>query len=169
MPRAIFFIPRRGLPRGFSLIELLVVVAIISILATIGLPLAELAQRRTKEEELRAALRDIRTALDAYKRATDEGHIVRRVGETGYPPTLDALVKGIPDAQSPRGDKLFFMRRLPRDPFAAPENSNASAAETWGLRGYGSPAEDPRPGPEVYDVYSKSAETGMNGVPYKQW
>jgi general secretion pathway protein G len=152
---------------GFSLVELLVVVAIVSVLATIGLPLAELAQKRTKEESLRVALRDIRSALDAYKKAVDQGHIIKKTGESGYPPSLMILVEGVADAQSPKGERLFFMRRLPRDPFAT--NEQTHAADTWGLRSYASTAENPQAGADVYDVYSKSTEIGMNGVPYKQW
>ena len=156
-----------GRRAGFSLIELLVVVAIVAVLATIGLPLAELAQRRTKEEDLRASLREIRNALDAYKAASDKGHIIRRAGESGYPPSLDILVEGVTDAQSPRGERLFFLRRLPRDPLAPPDVAKAS--DTWGLRSYASTADEPKPGNDVYDVYSRSSETGMNGVPYRQW
>lgn len=152
---------------GFSLVELLVVVAIISVLAMIGLPLAELAHKRTQEEELRQSLREIRSALDAYKKAVDMGHIPRSIDASGYPPTLDALVDGVTDVQSPRNEKLFFLRRLPRDPFAQTEITNA--ADTWGLRSYESKADDPKPGKDVFDVYSKSAETGMNGVPYSKW
>jgi general secretion pathway protein G len=159
--------PQRQRSTGFSLIELLVVVAIVAILATIGLPLAELAQKRTKEEDLRAALREIRTALDAYKAAVDTGHIIRKVGDSGYPPTLEALVDGVVDSQSPRGERLFFLRRLPRDPFAPSELGKPS--DTWGLRSYTSTAEEPRPGNDVYDIYSKSTDKGMNGVPYRQW
>jgi general secretion pathway protein G len=152
---------------GFSLIELLVVVSIIAVLATIGLPLAELAEKRTKEETLRAGLREIRSALDAYKAASDKGHIIRRVGDSGFPPSLDVLVEGVVDAQSPRNERMYFLRRLPRDPFAQPEVGKT--ADTWGQRSYASPANDPQPGNDVYDVYSKSTETGMNGVPYRQW
>lgn len=152
---------------GFTLVELLVVVAIVSVLATIGLPLAELAHRRTQEEALRLALRDIRHALDSYKTAVDEGRIVRMVGDSGYPPGLNALVTGVPDAKSPRGEKIYFMRRLPRDPFAPA--SVVQAAETWGLRSYASPVEAPQPGRDVYDIYSKSNEHGLDGTPYRDW
>lgn len=161
--------PRRGQRRspGFSLIELLVVVAIISVLAVIGLPLSELAHKRMQEEELRQSLRDIRSALDAYKKAVDMGHIARAVGASGYPPNLNALVDGVPDVQSPRSDKLFFLRRLPRDPFAS--NDIENPADTWGLRSYDSTAQAPKEGKDVYDVYSKSSGVGMSGVPYRQW
>jgi general secretion pathway protein G len=157
----------RSHKRGYSLVELLVVVSIVSVLAMIGLPVSELAHKRTQEEELRQSLRDIRSALDAYKKAVDTGHIARAVGASGYPPNLGALVDGVPDVQSPRNDKLFFLRRLPRDPFAA--NEIVNAADTWGLRSYDSTAQSPSVGKDVYDVYSKSSESGMNGVPYRQW
>lgn len=154
-------------PRGFSLTELLVVVSIISILASIGLPLADLAQKRSKEEELRQSLREIRNALDAYKKAYDTGHIVRIVGESGYPSTLDLLVNGVTDAQSPRGERLYFLRSIPRDPFAPPEVIND--ADTWAPRSYESPPDAPKAGADVYDVHSKSQLIGMNGIPYSKW
>jgi general secretion pathway protein G len=153
--------------RGFSLVELLIVVSIVAVLATIGLPLAELAHKRTQEEDLRQSLREIRSALDAYKKAVDSGHITRVVGASGYPPNLQSLVNGVTDAQSPRNEKLFFLRRLPRDPMAPDDAVNA--ADTWGLRSYDSPAEAPKPGKDVYDVYSQSSDTGMNGLPYNKW
>lgn len=152
---------------GFSLVELLVVVAVVSVLASIGLPLAELAHKRTQEEELRQSLRQIRSALDAYKQATDLGHITKQVDASSYPPNLDVLVTGVPDAQSPKGNKLFFLRRIPRDPFAPDEIDDA--AQTWGLRSYESTAADPKPGKDVYDVYSKSGGVGMSGIPYRRW
>jgi general secretion pathway protein G len=158
---------RKSHPGGFSLIELLVVVAIVSVLASIGLPLAELAQQRTQETELRQALREIRGALDAYKRASDEGHITKRTGDSGFPPNLSALVEGVPDAMSPKGERIFFLRRLPRDPFA--HEDITSAADTWALRSYQSTDDDPRPGSDVYDIHSTSTARGMNGVPYNKW
>lgn len=162
-------------PRGFSLVELLVVIAIVSVLATIGLPLAELAHKRTREEDLRRSLREIRHAIDEYKQMSDLGRIQHTADSSGYPPTLDALVQGVPDAQSPRGEKLYFLRQLPRDPFAptAETASSAaatnSAADTWALRSYQSPPNNPQPGRDVFDVHSKSTELGLNGVPYQKW
>jgi general secretion pathway protein G len=152
---------------GFSLVELLVVVAIVSVLATIGLPLAEMAHRRSQEEELRWSLRVIRKALDDYKAAADQGRIVRAVGDSGYPPNLNVLVDGIPDAKSARGEKLYFLRRIPRNPFADP--TTRIAADTWGLRSYASSADNPQPGADVYDVYSPYQGTGLNGEPYRNW
>lgn len=152
---------------GSSLVELLVVIAIMSILATVGFPLAELAHRRTKEEDLRRALREIRSALDSYKRMVDSGLIARPASGSGYPPNLKVLVSGVVNAQTPQASKLYFLRRIPRDPFA-PESSG-DAAETWGLRSYDSPPDNPRPGSDVYDVFSKAPGNGLDGRPYRQW
>ncbi len=153
--------------RGFSLVELLVVIAIMSILATIGLPLAELSHRRAQEEDLRRALREIRSALDAYKRQVDAGLIARPAGGSGYPPSLRVLVEGEVNAQTPQAGRLYFLRRMPRDPFAL--DNALDAAETWGLRSYQSAPDDPQPGRDVYDVYSKAPGKGLDGTPYRQW
>jgi general secretion pathway protein G len=153
--------------RGFSLIELLVVIAIMSVLAGICLPLAELSHRRTQEEELRRALREIRSALDAYKRMVDAGLIARPAGGSGYPPSLQVLADGEVNAQMPQAAKFYFLRRIPRDPLAPESISNA--ADTWGWRSYESPPTDPQPGRDVFDVYSKAAGAGLDGRPYRQW
>lgn len=147
--------------------ELLVVVAIMSILAAIAFPLAELSHRRAQEEELRRSLREIRSALDAYKRMVDAGLIARPSGGSGYPPNLQVLVNGETNAQTPQASKLYFLRRIPRDPLAP--DTVADAAATWGLRSYDSPPDDPRPGHDVYDVYSKAQGSGLDGRPYRQW
>lgn len=147
-------------PHGFTLVELLVVVAIVGLLASIAAPLAELSWQRGNEQELRSALRQIREAIDAYKRATDEGRIERKADASGYPPTLAVLVEGVEDKQDPKKAKIFFLRRVPRDPMTD---------EDWGLRSYASPASDPQPGKDVYDVYSRSEEMGLNKVPYREW
>jgi general secretion pathway protein G len=154
-------------PRGFSLIELLVVIAIMSILASIGLPLAELSHRRVQEEELRRALREIRSALDAYKRMVDAGLIARPAGGSGYPPNLQVLVDGEVNAQTPQASKLYFLRRIPQDPFT--QETGANAADGWGQRSYESPPDDPKPGRDVFDVYSKAQGNGLDGRPYRQW
>jgi general secretion pathway protein G len=134
------------------------------VLASIALPLSQLAVQRNKEAELRRALRDIRDALDAYKRAADEGRIARGADQSGYPPSLTVLVEGVPDAKSAASRTIYFLRRIPRDPFQ-PEG----AEPAWGLRSYESPPQDPKPGKDVFDVYSLTERSGLNGVAYRQW
>ncbi len=160
-------LPLRRPKLGFSLVELLVVIAIMALLASIGMPLAELSQQRAKEEDLRRALRDIRGALDAYKRLVDEGRIERAADSSGYPPSLDVLVDGAKDARSPQGTRLYLLRSLPRDPFAPAEI--VSPADTWAPRSYASTANDPKPGKDIYDVHSKAGALGLNGVAYLAW
>src|SRR5207249_580703 len=130
----------RALVRGLTLIELLVTVAIVATLATIALPLADMAIRREKEQDLRRALRDIRDALDAYKRASDEGRIAREADQSGYPPSLTTLVQGRTDLKSIDARKIYFLRRLPRDPFFP--DAKALPELTWRLRSYESPPND---------------------------
>jgi general secretion pathway protein G len=146
--------------KGFTLIELLIVVAIVALLASVAAPLAELGYQRGKEQELRHALREIREAIDAYKRSADEGKIERKADESGYPPSLAALVEGVAEKSSPEKTKIYFLRRIPKDPLTG---------EDWGLRSYASPANDPQPGKDVFDVYSRSDETGLNRIPYREW
>ncbi|MGA9163694.1 MAG: type II secretion system protein [Thiobacillus sp.] len=152
---------------GFSLIELMVTLAILALLASMAVPFAQLVQQRQKEAELRDALRHIRTAIDAYRQAWKDGRIPKVEGQSGYPPNLDILWQGVADQTKIESGKLYFLRRLPRDPFY-PEPA-ATAAETWGLRSYNSPPDAPAAGDDVFDVYSLSPQTGLNGVPYREW
>lgn len=153
--------------RGFSLIELVITLAILATLAMIAVPIADVAMQRDCERELRFVLREIRTAIDNYKRAADEGRIEKPLGSTGYPRSLTVLTEGIEDLRDPKRNKLYFLRRVPGDPIV--NRGGTSPAESWGLRSYHSAASDPKPGDDVYDVYSLSPKTGLNGVPYRLW
>jgi general secretion pathway protein G len=153
--------------RGFTLIELVVTLAIVGLLAASAMPLAQLVAQRQKETDLRVALRDIRIALDAYHTAALTGHIKMEVGASGYPPDLKTLYIGVEDTASEKKANLYFLRRIPRDPFFP--DSTIPADETWGLRSYASPPEDPQPGDDVFDVFSLAPGQGLNGIAYHEW
>jgi len=152
--------------RGFSLVEVMITVAIVALLASVAAPLAETVVRRGKEQELKSALYRIRDAIDAYKAAAEAHHIETRADGSGYPASLEMLVAGVRDVRSAAGARIYFLRRIPRDPFADPK---LEPAQMWGLRSYESPPENPRPGDDVFDVYSLATGTGLNGIPYREW
>lgn len=154
--------------RGFTLIELVITVAIVSLLASMVLPMAELVVQRSKEHELRLALRQIRSALDAYRQAVQEGRVTHSIQQSGYPPSLKVLVDGVPDASSPDSkERIYFLRRIPRDPtFMDPSRPDE---ETWGIRSYKSSFDAPEEGEDVFDVYTLSPGVGLNGISYRNW
>jgi general secretion pathway protein G len=152
---------------GFSLIELTIVVAIMAVLASSAVPMYELSVKRGKEQELRIALRQIREALDTYKRAVNEGRVAREAEKSDYPRKLEDLVNGVPDIKDPEKRKIYFLRRLPRDPMS--DDLTLSAPETWGKRAYESPPDSPQEGEDVFDVYSRSQQIGLNGIAYDKW
>lgn len=148
-------------PRGFTLIELIVTMAIMAILATAVVPLSRVTYKRSKELELKQDLRIIREAIDEYKRLVDEKKIAKQALSSGYPESLEVLVKGV-ELQGPVPAKQKFLRRVPRDPMT--EDGE------WGLRAYSDePDSDIWGGQDVYDVYSKSDETALDGSLYRDW
>lgn len=155
--------------RGFTLIEILVSLAIIAIMASVATPMLQLTVQRQKEQQLRESLHEIRKALDAYKRAADDGHVKKEADASGYPPDLLTLVNGVEDIKDTRKQRLKFLRRIPVDPMLPSGRVSAAVTAEWGLRSYDSPPDQPKYGQDVYDVYSLSSQTGLNGVPYAQW
>ena len=145
---------------GVTLIELMATITIISILATGIMPLSQMAYKRSKEIELRRALRTIRGALDDYKALVDEKKIMVSADASGYPETLELLVDGVPMVGSQMKKK--FLRRIPKDPM--------TETGEWGLRSYADESDtDVWGGQDVYDVYSKSDGIAMDGTPYREW
>jgi len=160
----------RRLPdsRGFTLIELVVTLALVAIVALAVMPFSELMVQRQKEQELTLALRQIRTALDAYKEASDTGSIEKEADASGFPPSLSILVAGVKNAKDPNAGLLMFLRRVPRDPFFTGDVAT-QPEDTWDVRAYGSVEGGPQAGRDVFDVTSRSERTGLNGIPYKDW
>ncbi|WP_191489550.1 prepilin-type N-terminal cleavage/methylation domain-containing protein [Pseudomonas sp. FEN] len=158
---------RRPSVIGFTLIELLLALALLATLATVAYPLTALVGKRERELDLQRSLREIRRAIDAYKEATDDGRVDSSLSSSGYPPSLEALVEGVVDKKDLGGKKIFFLRRIPRDPVC--ECPDQPAEKTWRLRSYKSTAEDPAEGEDVFDISSTSQREGLNGTPYNQW
>jgi general secretion pathway protein G len=152
---------------GFTLIELVVTLVLVGLVAYVSVPLYEVTSTRMREAELRAALRQIRTAIDAYKTAADGGVIAKSATDSGYPVSLEILLQGTELQREADGRHIVFLRQLPRDPFF-PDQAMAPARQ-WATRSYASRPDDPHPGSDVFDVASRSPRVGLNGVPYREW
>ena len=150
---------------GFSLVELLVVTAILLVLASAVMPLSRVTAQREREVELRRALRTMRTAIDNHKDAVDLGLIAGAnvgAGSQGYPLNLEALVEGVEVLNDASGERLRFLRRIPFDPM--------TQSHDWGLRSYQDDPDSIRwSGDNVYDVYSRSDGTALDGTTYSEW
>src|ERR1700756_2204545 len=144
---------------GFTLIELIVAATILSILTLMALPLARVTIKREKEKQLRQALWEMRDAIDRYKDMADRGMFQTKVDSQNYPPDLDTLVKGV---EGQAGKKYRFLRSIPTDPM--------TNSKEWGLRSMqDDPDSDSWGGQNVFDVYTKSEATGLDGTKYKDW
>ncbi|MDF0377560.1 type II secretion system protein [Methylophilus sp. YYY-1] len=150
---------------GFTLIEMMVALVLLALLATSASPVLQLNGKREKERELKRALWQIRDALDAYKDAVDQGLIKKTAEESGYPPNLTILVAGVENAKDAKKKKMFFLRRIPRDPFAT--DQQLSNADTWRIRAYDGAIDEMAK--DVYDVSSRSTAIGINQQPYSEW
>jgi general secretion pathway protein G len=160
---------------GFTFVEMITTVLIVAVLASIAMPMLQVSVKRNKENLLRAQLREIRDAIDAYKKASDEGRIKKTIEASGYPVSLLELVDGVEDQKDPKRKRIKFLRRIPIDPMYKSKADVVDASgvglgqSMWGLRSYQSSADKPSYEGDVYDVYSLSQGIGMNGVPYAQW
>ena len=155
---------KRG-EHGFTFLELVIVTAILMILASTIMPMAQVTAQRQREVELRRSLREIRTAIDKFKDAVDQGQIPTtelEPGNEGYPPDLETLVNGVSVANDASGRKLKFLRKVPIDPMT---NST-----DWGKRAYQDrPDSQSWGGKNVFDVYSTYKGTGLDGTKYQDW
>jgi len=152
---------RRRAPAGYTLVEVVVVAALMTILASISFPVAKYTHKRAKEADLRASLREVRNAVDEYKRYSDAGLLPIDLGTDGYPAELETLVEGV-DLIGQVDKSVKFLRRVPIDPM--------TGEAEWGLRSFQDDWDtDSWGGENVYDVYSLSEGVGLNGVPYKEW
>lgn len=160
-------IVQRSVISGFTIIELLVVMAILGILSVAIMPLSEMLVTSQKERELKQALWEIRSAIDEYKKVVTSVDNAVPNSAAGYPPNLQVLVDGITHPKPEAGGRhVYFLRTMPRDPFA---DKALAADKTWRLRSFTSPPENPEPGAEVFDVHSSSDGEALNGSRYAKW
>lgn len=153
--------------RGFTLIEMMVSLALLATLASAAIPIYQRQEQQRNEEELRVALRDIRTAIDRYGQLVEEGVIEKDTDMTNWPASLDLLVDGVVNKKSPNKEKIYLLRRIPRDPFC--DCDGRKNTETWRVRASTQAPGETTGGKDVWDVSSTSSQPGLNGIPYAQW
>ena len=158
---------KSGNERGLTLIELVIVVAIIGVLASAVAPLANISKKRAKEFELKRSLRILRSAIDRYKRAYDDKNIENEIGRSGYPESFLELIEGVKDVKDPEGRMIYFLRRIPRDPMNM--NEFISPEATWEIRAYDSEPDDFSGGEDIFDIRSSSEDIALDGTAYKDW
>lgn len=158
---------RKSRSKGFTLIEMLVVLAVLGVLAVMSLPVIDIVAQRDREQQLRRAVWTIRDAIDDYKRARESGALPREAGASLYPPSLQTLTQLHTDARlQAQGRSIRFLREIPRDPFA---DTKLPAADTWVIRSFLSEANNPKPGVDVYDIQSSSTSKALDGSLLKDW
>jgi len=153
--------------RGFTLIEMMVCLALLATLASAAIPIYQRQEQQRNEEELRVALRDIRSAIDRYGQLVEEGIIEKDADMTNWPASLDLLVDGVVNKKSPNKEKIYLLRRIPRDPFC--DCDGRKNTETWRVRASTQAPGETTGGKDVWDVSSTSSQPGLNGIPYAQW
>lgn len=152
---------------GFTLIEMMVSLALLATLASAAIPIYQRQQQQRNEQELRVALREIRTALDRYAQLSEEGIIDKETGMSNWPVSLNQLVDGVENKKSTNRQKIYLLRKIPRDPLCDCEGKPNN--ETWRLRASTQAPGDTSGGKDVWDVSSSSTQPGLNGIPYAQW
>lgn len=155
--------------KGFTVIEMLITLALVGIAASVALPLLSLAETRSKEVELRRSLRVLRQAIDSYKTASEAGAIDRETGASGFPPSLKTLTDGVHRSKAIgyNATPLYFLRSIPRDPFN-PDRTLAPEM-TWNIRGSSAKAGDFSRSKDVFDISSKSERIALDGTKYSDW
>lgn len=158
---------------GFTLIELVVCLALVGLLALVAWPAAEVSTQRARELELRRSLREIREALDAWKTASEDGRIATAADASGWPPSLQALVEGVPNARDGGRSRVVFLRSLPRDPFA---HTDQPAHLSWRVRASdarefprAADGDSSRSARDVFDVRSRSERVALDGTRLSEW
>lgn len=153
--------------RGFTLIEMMVSLTLLATLASAAIPIYQRQEQQRNEEELRVALREIRSAIDRFAQLSEEGMIEKDAEMSDWPTSLNQLVEGVENKKSPKREKIYLLRRIPRDPFC--DCDGRANSETWRVRSSTQEPGETTGGKDVWDVSSTSSQPGLNGIPYAEW